>query len=79
VRECLDSDVERSLLVDLKQNKEAFVIGVVLKKMKYRRSVLYEFLDEDTLETDVRERIQSGTDLACTTDYLELEDSHQVG
>lgn len=77
MRECLGSDVERSLLVDLKLDKEAFVIGVVLKKMKYRRSVLYEFLDEDTLEGDVREKIQT-ENLTCTTDYLEFEDLHQV-
>ncbi len=52
-------------------------MGVVLKKMKYRQSVLYEFLDDDTLDRDVREGI-GAQNLVSDADQLEFEDSQQV-
>lgn len=74
----LGSHINVSGLTEVSQDgKDYFVVGVILKRMKYRRSVLYEFT-EDALDFEFREKIASDN-LVAPDDYLELEDYQQVG
>uniref|UniRef100_A0A915E7U1 DNA polymerase delta subunit 2 n=1 Tax=Ditylenchus dipsaci TaxID=166011 RepID=A0A915E7U1_9BILA len=73
----LGPNIKISQLADVTMNGEFFVIGVILKKMKYRRSVLYGFTDEETMDFDFREKLRSDC-LVSDEDSLELEDYQQI-
>lgn len=71
-------DVKLSQLAEVKnQAEDYFIIGVILKKMKYRQSILYEFADEETLDIEFREKLRSNN-LISDSDVLEFEDDQQV-
>ncbi|KAI1724953.1 DNA polymerase alpha/epsilon subunit B domain-containing protein [Ditylenchus destructor] len=76
-RKSLGSHITVSGLTEVSQDgNDYFVVGVILKRMKYRRSVLYEFT-EDALDFEFRDKIASDN-LVAPDDYLELEDYQQI-
>lgn len=73
----LDPQIQVTQLSNVSKTTDSFVVGVILKKMKYRASVLYAFQDEEALNFDFREKLVSNN-LVSDEDVLEFEGDQQV-
>lgn len=62
---------------NVNKTTDVFIVGVILKKMKFRPSVLYAFQDEEALDFDFQKKLISNC-LVSDDDFLEFESDQQV-
>lgn len=72
-----DSQLKMGQLDSDSGDENVFIIGVIMKKMKYRCSSLYDFADEETIDLNFREKLRSDN-LVSDEDVLEFESDQQV-